>query len=567
MLKFQTLIEALEERSKGNKGITFVNEKEDKFLSYTELFRKAKSTLYALQNKGLKKGSELILQIDNSESYLVTFWASILGGIVPVPIAPGNTEKNRIKVFKVVQHLKNPYLITDKKSFDSLTKFTNEKDLMEFSTFLQDRVINVEHIINGKNIYGVIESVTNTDIAFIQFTSGTTAFSKAVVLTHENLLTNASAIIAGTKGSEEDSSLSWMPLFHDMGLIGFHLTPLIANTNHYIIPTALFVRRPLLWLKKASEYKVKILACPNFGYKYFLSYIKEGTKYDFELSNVKVIFNGAEYISSKICNEFLNKMSIYGLKSNVMFPVYGMAEGSLAVAFPPVGEGLINVYLNREFLSPGDEIVEVEEKDEKAIAFVEEGYAVKDCEIKICDIENRLLGENRIGLIHIKGISVTNRYYNNKEETRANITADGWLNTGDLGVMIRGRLVFIGRYKDIIIKEGNTYYPHDIETLAEQVDGIELGRIAVCGVSDYEKRQQDIVAFIYFKKKIENFIVISDALEKLVEERLGLIIEHILPIRDMPKTTSGKIQRYKLIEKYKNGEFNEVLSKLAEVKR
>lgn len=563
MNKFNSLVEVLERRIKGNKGIIFINEKEDKLVTYKEFYNKALKALKGLQNKGLKKGSELILLTNDNENFLILFWACLLGGIIPVPV--GYNKDHKLKVFKIAKTLNNPNLIADVKTLNYLDKFLCENKLYSCEEFLKNRTIDLEEIINTNDSAGIMERPNGNDIAFIQFTSGTTDDSKGVVLTHENLLSNINAIIMGIKGCEEDSSLSWMPLYHDMGLIGFHLTPLVANTNQYFIPTPLFVRRPILWLKKASEYKAKILACPNFGYKYFLNFFKPAVASGWDLSNVRVIFNGAEYISTEICDTFLKTMSPYGLSNKVMFAVYGCAEASLAVAFPPLGEGLIKVNLHRDFLSIGDDIKLVKEDSENAVSFVDEGYSVNECNIRICDKDNNELEENKIGFIHIKGKNVTSSYYNNKEKTEEKIAKDGWLNTKDLGVLRNGRLIFIGRFKDVIYYNDKLYYPQDIETIAEDIEGIELGRIASCGVYNDETKQHDIIVFIFYKKKIEDFVETAKKISNLIESRINLKIKHVIPIKEIPKTTSGKIQRYRLVQRYKDGEYNDIIEQISQL--
>ncbi|MBC2582105.1 AMP-binding protein [Clostridium sp. DJ247] len=562
MDKFKNLIDVIEHRINGDKGIFFIDDKEDKFISYNELYYKALKILKELQAKGLKKGSEVIFQIENNENFLVLFWACLLGGIIPVPVSIGNNKDHKLKLFKIIDTLNNPSLITDIKILNSLEKFSTENGLLSYENFLKTKVIILDNILNATGSFGSIEIPKGNDIAYIQFTSGTTGDPKGIVLTHENLLSNTNAIVRGTKGSSEDTALCWMPLAHDMAFIGFHLSPLVANVNQHFIPTSLFIRKPHLWLKKASEYKVSVLACPNFGYKYFLDLFKPQVAVDWDLSSVRVILNGAEYISSELCDLFLEKMSKYGLNRNVMFGVYGAAEACIAITFPPIGEGLRKINLDRNYLSINDEIREVKEDDRNAISFVNEGYPVSECQVRICNENNSILEEKRVGFIHIKGKNVTDRYHNNKIETEKYIAKDGWVNTNDLGVMVDGRLIFIGRFKDAIIYNGKMYHPHHIETIAEEAQGIELGRIAACGVPNNESNEHDIIVCLYYKKKIEDFASISENLKNLIESRIGLKVKKVIPIKDMPKTTSGKIQRYKLIEKYLNGEYNDVLIEL-----
>lgn len=558
----KNLIDAMERVVIGDKGIFFINEKEDKFTTYSELYYRALKGLKVLQEKGLKKGSEVILQIDNNEDFLTVFWACLLGGIIPVPVSIGNNKEHRLKLFKIADTLNDPTLVVDKKVLNSLEKFNIDNNLEHYDNFLRSKTIIVDEVLDTTDSIGIIERPEENAIAYIQFTSGTTGDPKGIVLTHENLLSNTKAIIVGTKGTSEDAALCWMPLAHDMALIGFHLSPLVANVNQHFIQTSLFIRKPHIWLKKATEYKATALACPNFGYKYFLDTFKPRVAEDWDLSNVRVILNGAEHISSELCDLFLDTMSKYGLKREVMFGVYGTAEACIAVAFPQVGEGLKKINLDRNFLAPNDKVKEVEENDINAIYFVNEGYPVNDCEIRICDDNNNAVEERTVGFIQVRGKNVTNRYYNNEIETNKYISKDGWINTNDLGVMIDGRLVFIGRYKDIIYSNGNVYHPHVIEKIAEEVPGIELGRIAVCGVPNNKSEDHDVIAYLYYKKKIEGFLAIAEYLKDLVENRIGIKIKTVIPIKDMPKTTSGKIQRYKLIEKYFNGEYDDVLSQL-----
>ena len=287
----------------------------------------------------------------------------------------------------------------------------------------------------------------------------------------------------GTQVKNVDSALSWMPLTHDMGLIGFHLTPLCSFINQFIMPTTLFIRRPSLWLSLASKHRITILSSPNFGYKYLLDNINLSAASEWDLSCVRILFNGAEPIDSALCEKFTDNMSKYGLLRSVMFNVYGLAEASLAVTFPPPGEGVRELIVDRDSLSVGETVRNAEiQKFEKAVTMVDLGYPVNDCHVKICDDKGDTLNENTVGNIIIKGDNVTKGYYNNNKATKDAINENGWLNTGDLGFMRDGRLVVSGRAKDVIFINGQNFYAHDIERIVESISGIELGEIAACGI-------------------------------------------------------------------------------------
>lgn len=557
MDSYQSLAEAL--KNNNSKRIIHIkSEQEETSVTYQQLYQNACGVLFQLQSWGIKPGDELIIAIEDNEVFLNVFWACLLGKIIAVPVTASTNNENKLKILKIWMTLKKPYLITTPKLLNDLKKLICEKQINNIIDTFKDRVFlvdNIKEIFSQGNIY----DVARDDIAFIQFSSGSTGDPKGVVLTHQNLLTNINAIIKCSGATVKDTSLSWLPLTHDMGLIGFHLTPLVLGIDQYILPTSLFMRHPMLWFTKANQHKVTVLSSPNFGYKYFLSFFKPEVVADWDLSHIRLIFNGGEPISSRLCNEFLDTMEQYGLKRNVMFPVYGLAEASLAVTFPPPEEELIIVHLSRNKLNIGDFAREVEEKNSDGITFVDVGYAVEGCSIRICDADNRLLGNGRIGYIQIKGANVTSGYYNNDQVSAETISRDGWLNTGDLGFIRNGRLVVTGRAKDIIFINGQNYYSHDIERIAQEVGGIELGEVAAFGVPDAEQRNEAVILVVLFKKEVEKFLPLAITLKRQIFKQVGLDVKAIIPVKKIPKTTSGKIMRFKLKEMYLDGHFNATL--------
>ncbi|NLW46321.1 MAG: AMP-binding protein [Firmicutes bacterium] len=557
MNNYQSLVEILQNNN-SKRIIHIKSEQEETSVTYQQLYQNACSVLFQLQSWGIKPGDELIIAIEDNEVFLNVFWACLLGKIIAVPVTASTNNENKLKILKIWMTLKNPYLITSQKFLNDLNKLICEKQINNIIDTFKYRVFLVDNI-KGTFSQGNIYDIARDDIAFIQFSSGSTGDPKGVILTHQNLLSNINAINKCARATIEDSSLSWLPLTHDMGLIGFHLTPLVLGVNQYILPTSLFMRHPMLWLAKANQHKVTVLSSPNFGYKYFLSFFKPEMAKDWDLSHIRLIFNGAEPISSRLCIDFLDVLEQYGLKRNVMFPVYGLAEASLAVAFPPPEEDLVSVYLSRNDLNIGDLANEVNEKESDRITFVDVGYAVDGCSIRICDADNRLLDEGRIGYIQIKGANVTSGYYNNDKAGAEVISKDGWLNTGDLGFISNGRLVVTGRAKDIIFINGQNYYPHDIERIAEEVDGVELGEVAAFGVPDEEQQNEAINLAVLFKKEIEQFLPLAITLKRQIFKQIGLDVKAIIPIKKIPKTTSGKIMRYKLKEMYQDGHFNATL--------
>ncbi|WP_193657821.1 aminotransferase class III-fold pyridoxal phosphate-dependent enzyme [Bacillus cereus] len=566
MYSYMTLVDAITKVSKDkNRGITFIlNDEKEQFVSYQQVYTNALHTLGYLQEKGLKAGDELVFQVDDNDlySFVSLFWGCILGGIIAVPMSVGSNDEQRKKLFKVWETLNNPYVITTNQTIKRLLQYTKENHYVNILEQLIKRSISLEEMGESKK-RGKIHQTSAQEIAFIQFSSGSTGNPKGVMLTHENLLYNTRAINSRFKTTLEDAFLSWTPLTHDLGLIMFHLTPVLAGVNQYLMPTSLFIRRPSLWIKKTNDHKATIIASPNFGYKYFLSRFKPEIAGNWELSHVRVILNGAEPISAKLCHEFLNQLAKYGLKQNIMHMAYGLAEASVAVSidrydFKPI-------HLHRHQLNVGELISEVEESNKDCLTFVDEGIPVDDCLIRICDNGDHELPDNVIGHIQITGKNVTQGYYNNQKATEKLMTEDGWARTGDLGFIRDERLIMTGRAKDIIFVNGQNVYPHDIERAAEDIEGIELGTIAACGIYNPSTQEEDIVVFVRFKRKLEEFIHLAKELRGYIGERTGWRISDIIPIRQVPKTTSGKVQRFKLAEDYQNGIYRSISEELEQL--
>lgn len=552
-----TLHSLFKDLSNSDRGITFINNsKDDLHVSYKELFQNALLILGTLQKLGVRAGNEIVFQIQEPQSFIELFWACILGKITPVPINFAVTRELKNKLQNVLYILDSPYLVTSRENYTKNLSLDHE-----VISLIKRNVIFSDNLKQG--YLGQVVEVSSDDIAYIQFSSGSTGNPKGVILTHNNLLTNIDSIHCGIKSSEEgDRFFSWMPLTHDMGLIGFHLTPMAKGWDHYIMSTDLFMRNPSLWLNKISEYKITFTSSPNFGYQYILKHFNLEKNQDIDLSSLRVIVNGAEPISKDICLKFNEYFRDYSLKSKVIFPVYGLAEASLAVSFSNIEDEINSVQVDRNKLNIGDQISFIED-NESSINFVSVGKPIKNTYVRIVNHENNTLEKTYVGKIQIKGGNVTSGYYNNKEATEELITGDGWLNTGDLGFTdANGNLYIVGRDKDILFVNGINFYSHDLEQIAEKVPGIELGKIVVTAEFNSRLSRDEIVAFILYRGKLENFIRIRQACEKVISEEVGIYLDQVLPVKKIPKTTSGKVQRYRLLKEYLEGGFDEVKTQL-----
>jgi acyl-CoA synthetase (AMP-forming)/AMP-acid ligase II/acyl carrier protein len=560
--KATTLTELIENNRSFARNLTYLEgENDTREVSFAELYERALGILYHLQRLGARRGDKLILFLGNNEQFIDVFWAAILGGIVPVPVALGISDEHRHKLLRIARRLGTPFLYTERRSLDRLGTFAAEKGEQELFDGLRRRTFLVDDL-DDISRPGSVQRVSADDIAFIQFSSGSTSEPKGVVLTHGNILANIYGATEAAGFTENDVSLSWMPLTHDMGLIGFHLVMFANRVHAHLMPTELFIRRPLLWLTLAARVRATILCSPNFGYKHYLKVLGDREVTGLELSSVRLIFNGAEPISVELCDEFLTRLAPARLARNAMYPVYGLAEATLAASFPEVGAPLRTITLDRHQMNAGSVVQPVSATDRDAVQLVSEGRAIPYCRVRIADDEDRELPADRIGHVHITGDNVTRGYYEDSQANAAAFSADGWLRTGDLGLMHAGELYISGRAKEIIFVNGQNYYPHDLEAIAQRAPGLELGKVVAAGVRPRGAEIEQLVVFVLHRGSLEDFLPLARQVSRLINEQTGLEVAEVVPVKRIPKTTSGKIQRHLLEENYADGEFDAELREL-----
>lgn len=565
MKLFDTMNELLADACGHDREILFIDGQDaESRLTFADLWRRATSLLGALQATGMQRSDELVIFSARNEDFVIAFWAAILGGIVPVPVAVGSTDEHRFKLFRILQQLGSATLFTDEAQLARLKAFAEERHLDAIRKALDFRTVLSGNVVNGEA--GEPAQPAPDDLAFIQYSSGSTSDPKGVCLTHGNLCHNIRAIIEGANWQGDDHSLSWMPLTHDMGLIGYHLSVLAAGMNHAVMDTSIFVRRPLLWMLKAAELRATQLCSPNFGYKHFLKlFDRKGLPEDTDLSHVRLILNGAEPISWELCEEFLAALAPFGLQRSAMFPVYGLAEATVGVSFGRPGNEPSRIVVDRHSLKIGDSYRPSTDTDPDAMSFVLCGSAIRDVEIRITDDADAVLDTGTIGNIQLRGASVTERIYGDEAATRDLFTPDGWLRTGDCGVFVDGQLAITGRQKDLIIVNGQNYYPHDIEEVIADAGHIELGKVVVAGATPTHSGTEELLVFLLHRQSLDAFLPLAAKVREIVGENIGLEVDHVIPVARIPKTTSGKVQRAQLLREYRDGEYAEVLADLAPV--
>jgi len=534
-------------------GIGYIRpDQSESFQSFPDLLDKAKRTLAGLQRIGMKPGDKAIISLDNSSEIIPALWACFMGGIIPALLQPpvSFTEHNPAaeKAEKVFRLLENPQVILSHSHFEAwLNSGIQRKNLVDLAD------VPLDHNQPG------LPSLNTSALAMIQFSSGSTGDPKGVMLSHHNIISNLADIIRGIRLIPEDHPLTWMPLYHDMGLIGFHFTPLYTGCSQYFIEPADFIKNPFLWLDQLSVKKSTVIGCPNFGQALVNRYISRKKKQSWDFSSIRVVFNGAEPISVPTMYEFIAHLSPFGFRAEAMLPAYGMAEATLAVTFPALEAAPEVISYNRMRLLREGIAQVADPGEEDVIRLVNLGRPLNYCAVEVRDETGAPLPADRVGQVLVKGENVTQGYYNDPEAT-AQAWSGTWLKTGDLGFLHDGDLFIMGRSKDIIFVNGANYYSHDLEAIALEVPGVSTGKIVMAGYFDEAEGRDKVITFLVGPDS-EGTRSLFQEIRQHFLNTLGLALDLLIPIRsgDIPRTSSGKLQRYKMVSRFLKDEFPAVV--------
>ena len=529
-------------------GIYYLHENGfEEIQTYADLLEEAYALASGFIESGYKPGDKIIISTLANRQTITAIWGCFFAGLVPTilqtPVSMNDRSQAAEKMQNVYTQLDSPDIIVS-------GYFASNGEIPETKfKFFSD-------LPRIKRIPDFIPK--DEDLAFIQYSSGSTGEPKGIMLTHSNLLSNINSIINGLELTAEDRGGNWMPLYHDMGLIGFHLTPLTTATNQYHIETIDFIKNPSLWLDLISNSRISISGSPNFGQSLILRHLqRKNQEHTWNFSSVKALLNGAEPISAKIMDDFTNALEKHGFPKNAMMPVYGMAEATLAVAFSPLMKYSVTSVFDSNRLDLDGFAIELnagQHRHGRQITSV--GTALKEIEIRIVNEHDEQLPEARVGHIQVKGPAVTQGYYKNPEAT-ASLFSGEWLRTGDLGFFLNRQLYISGRYKDIIFMNGKNYFANDLENLACSLDEISYGKVAFGGITDHKAGKDKIIIFaagIPESKAAETL----QTLRALFRKTLGIPIDELVILRsnEFPKTSSGKVQRYKILQRYQQGDFS-----------
>jgi fatty-acyl-CoA synthase len=541
------------------RGFVFVRpDGTERAISFSELHRETTRRGRALAARGFAKGDRLALVIPEGDEFVLSFLGAVTAGVVPVPIYPQLSFKNLDAYHETVAH------ITSASGAKALLTTASTRPFVEpvlARVEVEGGIVTVDELqefVATTDKDSLNRKVLPEDLAFLQFTSGSTSRPKGVMVTHANLAANSEAFMIHGLGKDSsiDKGVSWLPLFHDMGLIGFVIGPLFTDIPVVFLPTASFVRSPRIWLDTIHKHRGTITYAPNFAFALVAKRIKNKDVGGLDLSCMRITGCGAEPIQAETLRDFSAKLAPAGFDPKSLIPSYGMAEATLAVTFSRRGEGMRTDSIDPEALQ-AREARPLRGDVRDAVEIVSCGQAFPGHEIKITDDSGRDLPERCVGQILTRGPSIAAGYYREPELT-AESFRDGWLHTGDLGYIESERLFVCGRIKDIIIIRGRNFYPQDIERVASELPGVRRGNAVAFGI-DVSGEEQLVVCAEAFQADAE---ALGDAIRHAVIDQLGLSVHRvaIVPQGTLPRTSSGKPQRRKTKEMLLDGSLNTSLT-------
>jgi acyl-CoA synthetase (AMP-forming)/AMP-acid ligase II len=540
MARLRTLPEALADAARAGTGYCFVSAGgagDEQTRSYGDVQQRAWQVARSLREAGLQRGDLVAVVLPDAETFLTTLFGASIAGLIPASVYPPSHTSDLPRYFELTAVMLRSAgakaVVTTRtlaREFDAIRPLCPSLALVLVGETLDAPAIEPD-ALPGLD-----------DIAFVQFTSGSTSMPKGVVLTHRNVSANVDAINgpAGLATGPDDVAVSWLPLNHDMGLIGMALGPLYAARPGVLLPPALFVRRPAEWFRAMTRHRGTISFAPSFAYDLCVRRIRPRDLAGIDLSSWRVAGCGAEPIHAPTLAAFAEKFAEAGFRETSFFPSYGLAEHVLAATFPPRGRRPRGERVIREDLNDRREARA--SADAAAVTLVSCGRPFPGHDLRIVDEHGRALPERHVGEIALAGPSVMVGYYKHEVAT-AEVLRDGWLYTGDLGYVSGGELFVCGRTKDIIIVNGRKFHPQDLEWAVDELAGVRRGRVVAFGASDAGRA--DRVVIVMEPNGTVPADALTDSVRRQIGDLFGLYVDEValVPGGTIRRTTSGKVQR------------------------
>jgi fatty-acyl-CoA synthase len=550
---FATLGDALDYAAQGQKGFNFHDARADlvRAYSFSELAADARRHAAHFIAEGVQPGDRIALIAETGAGFAAAFFGAIYAGALPVPLPLPTSFGGReayVDQIRVQLTSCDPLMLLSPPGLHDIVK--------DAATGLC-AAHDWDEWFSGEAPDVALPKAKPTDIAYLQYSSGSTRFPHGVAVTHEALLANLSAHATCTHAAEGDRVVSWLPWYHDMGLVGCMLAPMSNQVSVDYLATEDFARRPLSWLTLISRNPDASLSySPTFGYdicaRRISPSIPVAERYD--LSRWRVAGNGADMIRPEVMQAFVDTFAPAGFKANAFLPSYGLAEATLAVTIMPVGEGIQCDLIDERTLSGATEPRADHRLPTRYRAIVNCGKAVPGLTIEVRDENGRILPDRKIGRVFVKGLGIMAGYFRDPEATAA-CMKDGWLDTGDMAYMKDGSLYIVGRAKDMIIINGKNHWPQDIEWAIEQLPGFKAGDIAAFSVTTPSGEEAPAVLVQCRTSCNDERIKLRDAIKTKVKAITGMsCVVELVPPRTLPRTSSGKLSRSKARLQYLSGE-------------
>jgi fatty-acyl-CoA synthase len=537
----RTFVEVLRDNSVyADHAHTFVRmDGSERVISYPDLWRWACQRAHRFHELGLKKGDRVALILPEPDTFVLAFIGALTAGLVPVPMYPPMTLAKMEAYGETVRH------ILKASGARALVTVPGLEPMLR-GELIEAAGCNDVRVVLDAELEGEMPEraappclVTPDDLAFLQFTSGSTRKPKGVMVTHGNLSANAHAIMFdGLAAHAGDKGVSWLPLYHDMGLIGFVIAPIFAQVQVMFLPTLNFIRRPSLWLDAIHRFRGSITFAPNFAFALAARAVSEEQAKGWDLSCLKALGCGAEPIHADTIRKFVTRFAKHGLRETSVLPCYGLAESTLAVSFASLTAPMKSERLDKRAMERGN----AERSDRSdALELVSCGSPFPGHRIAIRGEDGCILPERAVGEVWLSGPSVTQGYFGAPDATDE-CFQDGWLRTGDLGYLADGELYVCGRAKDLIIVHGKNYYPQDVERVASEVHGIRPDQCVAFARQGQDGEECVVVAECLGGVDLA---VVASQVKQRVRSELGLAVAELIVIKKstLPKTSSGKVRR------------------------
>lgn len=551
----KTLVEALEwhaHRQGARAHILLVDhENAPEAITFEALRRDAAALAAGLTRRGILPGEAVAIMLPTGREFFVAFYGALYAHAVPVPLyppaRPTQLEGHLRRVAGILANCEARVLIT----FEGTRRLAQ---LLRSLTTKLEMVVTVGEVSHAESAVAV-PTIEPSDTAFLQYTSGSTGQPKGVVLTHANLLANLNAMQRATGVTASDCFVSWLPLYHDMGLIGACFGALVFGFPLVLMSPFAFLSHPVRWLRAIQRHRATITAAPNFAYELCITKIDDKDLTDLDLSTLRFAFNGAEAVSSHTLERFAERFARCGLRRSALMPVYGLAEGALGLTFPPPNRGPLVDRIDRNVFLRNGVARTTDRPEPAALPVVSCGRPISGHLVRIVDSGETPLPERTQGRIEFQGPSAMSGYLNNSTET-ARVLHGKWLDTGDLGYLAEGELYVTGRAKDIIIRGGHNIHPQELEEAIGQLPAVRKGGVVVFPAIDRRSATERVIALV--ETRAANPVGRSELIariNRLAIDLIGLPIDEVVlaPPRTVLKTSSGKIRRAACREAYEQG--------------